>query len=114
MGESEAEGLAGERQLELQDEIDSIVAEMRERRTERSRSRFVAMATLVVAVPLFWAINLPGLPGQLALVIIGLIGFYAAWSLAYAEISTIGFFASARQRLDGLTSQDPLSQDFEP
>jgi fatty acid desaturase len=114
MGDSEAEGLAVERQLALQDEIDLIVAEIEERRGERSRSRFVTMATLLFAVPLFWAIDLPGLPGQLALLVIGLIGFYAAWSFAYAELSTIGFFASAKQRLDILTSQEPLSQDSEP
>ncbi len=113
MNESNSTDRAVERQLELQEEIDSIVSEIEARRTERSRSRFVTTATLLVAVPLFWAIDLPGLAGQFALLAIGGIGFFAAWSFVHAELSSIGFYKSAKQRLDVLTSQDMVSQDSE-
>lgn len=111
MGETDAEGLAIERQLELQAEIDSILAEMRERRTERTRSRFVAFATILVASPLLWAADFPGRPDRLVMILALLIVIYAAWSFAYAEISTIGFLTSAKQRLDRLTSSGHLSPD---
>ncbi|MDT8368515.1 MAG: hypothetical protein RQ745_04870 [Longimicrobiales bacterium] len=99
------------RQLELQDEIDSIHAEVRKRRTERTRSRFVAFATLLVAGPLLWTVDFPGRPDRLVSIFVLLIVIYAAGSFAYAEISTIGFLASAKQRLDRLTSSDHPSPD---
>jgi len=109
MGDSKDEGMGIERQLELQAALDSIYGEMRERRSERNRTRFVSIATLVVALPLFWFTDFPGRPDVLVMVVVGLVALYVAASFAYAEISTLGYLTSAAQRLEEVSSRQQLS-----
>jgi hypothetical protein len=104
MSDSDGSGPDIDRLVDLQNEIDSVVAEIGERQRKRARYWVVALVAVFAATALIYASDFMGIPAEVAMLGATLIVLYSVGSAAWAEVSSIAFFTSAKERLEELTA----------